>query len=83
MVSRSDERLVQTFADGLAEKYGVKTLAVLADVSKSKNIDGVFDRAIRAFGQVDILINNAGGGAAQKPFDELTDEEWAYAAGSN
>lgn len=83
VVSRSDERLVQTFADGLAEKYGVKTLAVLADVSKSKNIDGVFDRAIRAFGQVDILINNAGGGAAQKPFDELTDEEWAYALDSN
>ncbi len=43
----------------------------------------MFDRAIRAFGQVDILINNAGGGAAQKPFDELTDEEWAYALDSN
>ncbi|MFR4008301.1 MAG: SDR family NAD(P)-dependent oxidoreductase [Christensenellales bacterium] len=79
VVSRSDETLVKAFADGLSEKYGVKTLAVLADVSKPQQIDGVFDKAIAAFGQVDILINNAGGGAALKPFEELTDEEWAMA----
>lgn len=83
VVSRSDETLVKAFADGLSEKYGVKTLAVLADVSKPQQIDGVFDKAIAAFGQVDILINNAGGGVALKPFEELTDEEWAMAMDSN
>ena len=83
VVSRSDETLVKAFADGLSEKYGVQTLAVLADVSKPQQIDGVFDKAIAAFGQVDILINNAGGGAALKPFEELTDEEWAMAMDSN
>ena len=83
VVSRSDERLVQNFANELANQYGVKTLAVLADVSKPGHIDGVFDKAIEAFGQVDILINNAGGGAAAKPFEELTDGEWAMALDSN
>lgn len=74
---------MQTFADGLAEKYGVKTLAVLADVSKSKNIDGVFDRAHQSLWPGGYPNQQCGGGAAQKPFDELTDEEWAYALDSN
>lgn len=42
------------------ETLGVKALAVQADVSKSAEAEKLVEEAITAFGQVDLLINNAG-----------------------
>lgn len=42
------------------KEQGVKTLLVQADVSKEDEVQRMFDEVYRAFGGVDILINNAG-----------------------
>jgi 3-oxoacyl-[acyl-carrier protein] reductase len=42
------------------KKMGRKALPVGADVSKREEVEGMFERAIREFGRLDILINNAG-----------------------
>ncbi|HTN43526.1 MAG TPA: 3-oxoacyl-[acyl-carrier-protein] reductase [Nitrospiria bacterium] len=46
-------------ADELATS-GRRCLAVGADVTDGKGVAGMVDRAIREFGRIDILINNAG-----------------------
>lgn len=73
---RSDPQGSQAVADEIAQKNGVKVLAIQADVSDPHAVDPLYDEAIRQLGPIDILINNAAGSALGKPFDELTYEEW-------
>ncbi len=42
------------------ETLGVKALAVQADVSKAAEAEQLVEQALTAFGQIDLLINNAG-----------------------
>ena len=42
------------------EQLGVKTLIVKADISDLKQAENLIKQAKKEFGQVDILINNAG-----------------------
>ena len=49
-------------------------MGVVADVCSTEDTKKVFATALDAFGDVDILINNAGIGE-QKMIDE-TDDEW-------
>jgi glucose 1-dehydrogenase len=61
---------------------GGRATAVRADVSKSDQVEAMFQRAIKEFGTVDILVNNAG---LQKdaPIDEMTLEQWNTVIGVN
>jgi len=56
---------------------GVEVLAVAADVTSTEGCQQVFDRTLERFGQVDILVNNVGGGAA--PSVNAADNEWQAA----
>ncbi|MFM8529904.1 MAG: SDR family NAD(P)-dependent oxidoreductase, partial [Ilumatobacteraceae bacterium] len=53
---------------------GGEALAVLCDVTDSRQVDHAFDRAEEVFGPVDILVNNAGGSYGDDilTFDEET-----------
>ncbi len=42
------------------EKFGVKTLSFKADVSNSSDVSAIFDNAVKEFGKIEILVNNAG-----------------------
>jgi short-subunit dehydrogenase len=44
----------------LEKKYGIKALAVQADVSKQQDCKHLIDQAVQTFGRIDILVNNAG-----------------------
>lgn len=44
----------------LEAKYGIKALAVQADVSKEEDCELLIKQAVVTFGKVDVLINNAG-----------------------
>lgn len=61
---------------------GRRAMAVQADVSKEDQVEAMFQRAIKEFGTVDILINNAG---LQKdaPADEMTLDQWNTVIGVN
>src|SRR5206468_3070471 len=54
---------LQAVADDLAAR-GTDVLAVAADVTTPEGCQQVFERTLERFGQVDVLVNNAGGGAA-------------------
>ena len=58
----------------VAERIGGGAIAVPTDVTKRGDVERLRDRAIEAFGHVDVWINNAGRGIT-KPALELTDEE--------
>lgn len=49
-------------AEAAAElgKLGVKTLPLKADVSSSSDVAGIIDNAVKEFGKIEILVNNAG-----------------------
>lgn len=51
-------------------------LAVVCDVSNPTDVTGLFDEAVKKFGQVDVLFNNAGIAAPAVPVDELSVENW-------
>lgn len=54
---------------------GGKALAVKGDVAKSADVKHIFDEAKKAYGRIDVLVNNAG---VYKfaPLDENTEEEF-------
>jgi NAD(P)-dependent dehydrogenase (short-subunit alcohol dehydrogenase family) len=56
-------------------KTGKRAVAIAADISKPDEIHIMVDRAINAFGGIDILINNAGVGALNVPTFEIRDTE--------
>ncbi|MEV8056270.1 SDR family oxidoreductase [Streptomyces antimycoticus] len=55
-------------AQGRVETFG-------CDVSKAADIQNAYDAVVGAFGQVDILINNAGQ-TRSMPSDQITDDIW-------
>ncbi len=62
---------------------GRRALIVRADVSDEDQVADMFDRAVAAFGVVDILMNNAGVDASGSPVAELSTEVWDRAIRTN
>ena len=60
----------------MEEKTGVKTLACCCDVTKHKEIEDLVQEVIKAFGQIDILVNNSGIGGSEKPILKMNDDDW-------
>src|SRR5690348_2724373 len=61
IVARNAERLEQA-ANTIRElpNQGNKVLAISADLSQADGVDTVVSKTLAEFGQIDILINNAG-----------------------
>lgn len=57
------------------ESHGVKTLSLLADVSKSDEVNRVVKHGLERFGKVDVLMSVTGL-RPHKPFWDYTDDEW-------
>jgi NAD(P)-dependent dehydrogenase (short-subunit alcohol dehydrogenase family) len=55
---------------------GVRALGVPTDVSNPASVKALFDTAVKAFGRVDLLFNNAGVNAPGIPLEELSIEQW-------
>jgi len=54
-------RKAETVRD-LAERYGDRAIAVTLDVTRSEQVTAAVQAAYDAFGQIDVLVNNAGYG---------------------
>ena len=55
---------------------GGQTLAVQADVTRAEDCERFVAEALRAYGRIDALVNNAGT-AAGKAFESIDDAAWA------
>jgi 3-oxoacyl-[acyl-carrier protein] reductase len=71
--SRSEDAALETV--GEIKALGRKAIAVRAGVTKRSEVEGMVARAVREFGRLDVLVNNAGGFPI-KPFALITDEDW-------
>ncbi|MEX2112631.1 MAG: glucose 1-dehydrogenase [Pirellulales bacterium] len=74
--SRSRDEAEQTV--GEIEALGVKALAVQADVADDDACRGMVAAAVKEFGRIDILINNAGTTkfVLADDLDKVSDEDW-------
>ena len=72
---RTKESLDQTVQDLKAK--GVKAWGFQTDVSRMDDVERFVSDAMKAAGQVDILVNNAVT-STSAPFDQLTDDEFRY-----
>ena len=72
-------------AAALVRERGRRALVSPCDVTESAQVNAMVERAYAEFGQIDILINNAGGGTggAGKTLAELTDEDWRLSIDTN
>src|SRR5262249_27679398 len=70
---RSESALLETAEELRAA--GGSVHAVVADVSSEAGCAQLVDQALKAFGRVDILINNAGGGTPAGL--TASDDEWS------
>lgn len=62
---------------------GDKIIAVSTDVGDPESVKTLFSRTIEAFGRLDVVFNNAGGGAPRVPLEDLTFEQWQGVVGAN
>jgi len=62
--------------------YGVRALAIQADVSQESQVEAMFAGVLKEFGTIDILVSNAG---LQKdaPLEEMTLGQWSTVIGVN
>ncbi len=60
---------------GRLKEFGAQAAFYKTDVRKEEDILSLLDRIMNDFGQIDVLINNAGV-SRFKPLFELTTEEW-------
>ena len=73
IASRNEANLAATRAE--IEALGRQCLALQANVRDVAQVDTLIERALQRFGQIDFLINNAGGQFPAKPFD-ISDNGW-------
>jgi NAD(P)-dependent dehydrogenase (short-subunit alcohol dehydrogenase family) len=73
VTARSEAAIEETAGDIRA--LGRRALAVSCDVHNMQSVANVVDRTLAEFGQIDVLINNAGGGDL-RPLVETDEEQW-------
>src|SRR5256885_16030694 len=79
-VDRDAERLRET-VDGV-KKAGGTIATHLCDVTRAADVAAMVDACVKAFGRIDVLVNNVGGSAPGGPA-EMSEETWDARIDSN
>jgi len=76
LAARTKEQV--EFVGELAQSHGVRTLSLRANVSVEKDVRSIVQETIKAFGKIDILINNAGilPESIRVPMAKVDPEDW-------
>lgn len=73
---------IHEVAQAIAAAHGVETFGVVADVSIAADVERAVAAVIERFGQVDVLVTNAGG-PPPGPFESHSPEAWQKAVDLN
>jgi NAD(P)-dependent dehydrogenase (short-subunit alcohol dehydrogenase family) len=74
LAGRRPDALEQTLAQAGPDRD--RTLAIPTDVADPASVQNLFEKTREKFGRLDLLFNNAGGGAPPVPLEDLTFEQW-------
>jgi 2-deoxy-D-gluconate 3-dehydrogenase len=74
--ARNEQKTTEA-VDNIKRKFGVKALGLQVDVSKEESIQNGVKQTLDNFGQINVLINNAGVNIRKMP-EEYTVEEWDW-----
>jgi NAD(P)-dependent dehydrogenase (short-subunit alcohol dehydrogenase family) len=77
IVARQQKGLDEAKSVIAAAAANTKVIGVAADVGTAEGCRKAFEAAEKAFGQLDVLVNNAGT-SQRGPFVEITDEVWQH-----
>lgn len=75
--SRNAQELAQA-AQEIEQASGSRVLAIPVDVTKAESLEAFVEAAVREFGRIDVLVNNAGG-PPMGTFKDFDDEQWQAA----
>src|SRR5271154_3463734 len=81
LAGRRREPLAETAEQGRGG--GGKSLVVPTDVGDPASVRALFAEVKSAFGRLDVLFNNAGGGTPAIPMEDLTYEQWMGVVNAN
>ena len=74
--------LVDVLEEGLKEVHGIiqkagrEALSIQGDVSDNSRVQNAVKKAIKVFGKIDVLVNNAGIDVGSAPIIKVTEEMW-------
>ena len=63
-------------AKTVAQKIGKAAIAIRCDVTKRSDIDAAVTEAVKAFGSLNVLVNNAGVAHLNKPMLDIDEQEF-------
>lgn len=81
LAGRRATQLERTAASAVPS--GGRMLSVPTDVSDPKSVRSLFQSAMRTFGRLDVLFNNAGIASPPVPMEDITYEQWSAAVAVN
>ncbi|HEY9675891.1 MAG TPA: SDR family oxidoreductase [Waterburya sp.] len=67
----------------MIEELGRQAIAVRCDVTRAEDVKAALDKAVEAFGRLDVAFNNAGVEQAITAAADLAEEEWDRIVGIN
>jgi hypothetical protein len=76
LVSYYDEHEDAKETQRLVEGAGRRCILMPGDIKKPAHCRAIVDKAIAAFGRLDVLVNNAAHQASFSSAEEISDEEW-------
>lgn len=76
-----DEAIAIAAAEEISTATGRPTLAVRIDVSSKDENTAMVERAVEVFGQIDVLVANAGIVRKARPIEDITPEDWNHVLG--
>jgi NAD(P)-dependent dehydrogenase (short-subunit alcohol dehydrogenase family) len=65
------------------EKAGRQAVLVSGDISSADHCRAIIDKAVEAFGRIDILVNNAAHQITYEQLEDIPDEEWEKTFATN